>query len=74
VGRARSLGSTQQSVCPSCHDGHLSCPQSVWEESFSSLEKREREGERAREEKNGKGEEEELGRTEERGEDGREGL
>lgn len=34
MGRARSLGSTQQSVCLSCHDGHLSCPQSVWEEFF----------------------------------------
>lgn len=35
MGRARSLGSAQQSVCLSCHDGHLSCPQSVWEEFFS---------------------------------------
>lgn len=24
--------SAQQSVCLSCHDEHLSCPQSVWEE------------------------------------------
>lgn len=35
MGRARSLGSTQQSVCLSCHDEHLSCPQSVWEKFFS---------------------------------------
>lgn len=34
MGGARSLGSTQQSVCLSCHDEHLSCPQSVWEEFF----------------------------------------
>lgn len=44
MGRARSLGSTQQSVCLSCHDEHLSCPQSVWEEFFfSPLEIRGRE-------------------------------
>lgn len=46
MGRARSLGSTQQSVCLSCHDGHLSCPQSVWEEFFSLLREEGREGER----------------------------
>lgn len=40
MGRARSLGSTQQSVCLSCHDEHLSCPQSVWEEFFPPLEVR----------------------------------
>lgn len=55
MGRARSLGSTQQSVCLSCHDEHLSCPQSVWEEFFfSPLEirgrerKSEKEGKRRR--------------------------
>lgn len=32
MGGARSLGSAQQSVSLSCHDEHLSCPQSVWEE------------------------------------------
>lgn len=37
MGRARSLGSVQQSVCLSCHDGHLSCPQSVWKEFFFFL-------------------------------------
>lgn len=46
MGRARSLGSTQQSFCLSCHDGHLSCPQSVWEEFFSLLREEGREGER----------------------------
>lgn len=56
MGRARSLGSTQQSVCLSCHDGHLSCPQSVWEEFFFPLERRgERGRERRREERNRKG-------------------
>lgn len=46
MGRARSLGSTQQSICLSCHDGHLSCPQSVWEEFFTLLREEGREGER----------------------------
>lgn len=46
MGRARSLGSTQQSICLSCHDGHLSCPQSVWEEFFSLLGEEGRKGER----------------------------
>jgi len=34
------------SVCLSCHDGHLSCPQSVWEEFFffSLLREEGREG------------------------------
>lgn len=32
MGRARTPDSAQQSVCLSCHDEHLSCPQSVWEE------------------------------------------
>lgn len=41
MGRARSLGS----VCLSCHDGHLSCPQSVWEEFFSLLREEGRKGE-----------------------------
>lgn len=52
MGRARSLGSTQQSVCLSCHDGHLSCPQSVWEEFFlfPSWDKR---GKRVREKEGG---------------------
>lgn len=35
MGGARSLGSAQQSVSLSCHDEHLSCPQSVWEEFLS---------------------------------------
>lgn len=52
MGRARSLGSAQQSVCLSCHDGHLSCPQSVWKEFFSLMREEGRKGE-------GKGGEEE---------------
>lgn len=51
MGRARSLGSTQQFVFLSCRDGHLSCPQSVWEEFFSF----ERRGEREREKRGWRG-------------------
>lgn len=36
VSRAWFWDSAQQYVCLSCHDGHLSCPQSVWEEFFFS--------------------------------------
>lgn len=37
MGRARAPDSAQQSVCLSCHDEHLSCPQSVWEEFLFPL-------------------------------------
>lgn len=66
MGRARSLGSTQQSVCLSCHDEHLSCPQSVWEEFFLPPRPLEiRRGKRVkrvrRKEGNRRGDEEESG-------------
>lgn len=58
MGRARSLRSAQQSICLSCHDGHLSCPQSVWEEFVSLLREEAREGEKegGRKERRGTGE------------------
>lgn len=44
MGRARAPDSAQQSVCLSCHDEHLSCPQSVWEEFLFPLLRRAGEG------------------------------
>lgn len=46
-GQSQVPGLHPASVCLSCHDGHLSCPQSVWEE-FTLLGKEGREGERER--------------------------
>lgn len=43
MGRARSFGSAQQSVCLSCHDGHLSYPQSGKSLSHVGLGKDEKE-------------------------------
>lgn len=40
MGRARAPDPAQQSVCLSCHDEHLSCPQSVWEEFLFPLLRR----------------------------------
>lgn len=80
MGRARSLGSAQQSVCLSCHDGHLSCPQSVWEKFFFFILREEgrgserKEGRRGKKKAREKGQEREgsLERAEEteKGEDG----
>lgn len=54
MGRARSLGSAQQSVCLSCHDGHLSCPQSVWEKFFFFILREEGRGGERKEGRRGK--------------------
>lgn len=54
MGRARSLGSAQQSVCLSCHDGHLSCPQSVWEKFFFFILREEGRGSERKEGRRGK--------------------